>query len=61
MTHPEALLSGPSAALTVIERPAVRGVPAAYGRRELSPAQIRWLEATHRGISRNKFQPLERK
>jgi hypothetical protein len=45
MTHPEALLSGPSAALTVIERPAVRGTPAAYGRRELSPAQIRWCAA----------------
>jgi hypothetical protein len=57
MTHPEALLSGPSAALTVIERPAVAG--AVPQRRDLTQAQLEWLAERHPGIFRNRVERVE--
>jgi hypothetical protein len=35
--------------------------PPAYAKSQLGPQTIAWLEATHKGISRNKVQRLKEK
>jgi hypothetical protein len=36
-----------------------QGQPDAYRQRGLAPSQVRWLEATHKGIARNRVERVK--